>query len=123
MTEQIIIRLNNYFEEQKRIRECNNAALFSDERKDEANFEKIKMNVYDIFYTILTVAEKSCNGDVNKMREFFEDRIERIPLSWSKSLEKAKQFDDAEKMQIEQIKLETVREIKNHTRLIWEDNQ
>lgn len=121
MKEQISIRLNKYFEEQKKICERNNITLFSDNRKDEANFEKIKMNVYDIFHTILTVAEKSCNGDIDKMRKFFSDRIERIPSNWSASFQKAKQFNDVEKMQIEQIKLETVCEIKNQIQLIWEE--
>ena len=37
-------------------------ALRADDRGNEAAFEKIRANVYDIFRTVLSVAERNC-GD------------------------------------------------------------
>ena len=50
-------------------------ALVADERKDEAIFEKIRANVYNIYRTILGVAVQNCGGDADKMREFFMKQI------------------------------------------------
>ena len=37
--------------------------LTADDRTDEGNFEKVRANVYEIFKTILSVAEKVCKED------------------------------------------------------------
>lgn len=97
-------------------------ALVADERKDEAIFEKIRANVYNIFRTIIGVAVNTCGEDADKIREFFMKRIDHIPASWSASYEAAKQHNDSAKMQIEEIKLAVVQEIKAEFTKIWEGN-
>ena len=55
--------LNGYFEEQIRLCAERREALLADERGDEANFEKVRSNVFDIFRTVLSVAERQGKGD------------------------------------------------------------
>ena len=97
-------------------------ALIADERKDEAVFEKIRANVYNIFRTILGVAVDTCGEDTEKIRDFFLYRIDHIPASWSAAYETAKQHNDAAKVQIEEIKLAVVQEIRAEFTKIWEEN-
>lgn len=110
MIEQKVSKLNRYFEEQ--IAMCNqrNKKLLDDERTDEATFEKVKANVYDIFRTILSVA----------VRRFFVQKTEQIPSSWVTAYDKAKQHNDTVKMRLEQIKLDTIGEIKENFAKTWE---
>lgn len=93
--------------------------LAEDDRTDEATFEKIRANVYEIFKTILSVAERVCGSDDRARRDFFNQKAEQIPASWEASYEKAKQNGDAEKMHIECIKLDTIREIREMCAQIW----
>ncbi len=47
--------MNNYFENQIALCKRKEKDLLEDDRADEASFQKIKANVYDIFRTILSV--------------------------------------------------------------------
>ena len=120
MIEQKVSKLNRYFEEQ--IAMCNrrNKKLLDDERTDEATFEKVKANVYDIFRTILSVAVKTSKGDPDAVRRFFVQKIEQIPSSWVTAYDKAKQHNDTVKMCLEVIKLDTIGEIKENFAKTWE---
>ena len=121
MMEQKASALNCWFEEKIAMCEQRNQALLTDDRADEATFEKIRANVYDIFRTILSVAVKTCKGEEEAVRRFFVQRAQVIPSSWAASYEKAKQHDDSVKMQIEQIKLDAIDEIKERFTSIWEE--
>ena len=120
MIEQKVSKLNRYFEEQ--IAMCNRRSkkLLDDERTDEATFEKVKANVYDIFRTILSVAVKTSNGDPDAVRRFFVQKTEQIPSSWGTAYDKAKQHNDTVKMRLEQIKLDTIGEIRENFAKTWE---
>ena len=96
--------------------------LIADERNDEATFEKIRANVYDIFRSIIGVAVRAGGEDAPAVRDFFLQRLELIPASWVASYETAKQHNDAAKIQIEEIKLAVVKEIKEEFLKIWEEN-
>lgn len=95
--------------------------LTEDARMDEGNFEKVRTNIYEIFKTILSVAERVCGKDDLAKKHFFLQKAEQIPTSWTASYEKAKQNGDARKMHIESIKLDTIREIKDMFMRIWEE--
>lgn len=120
MIEQKVSKLNRYFEEQ--IAMCNqrNKKLLDDERPDEATFEKVKANVYDIFRTILSVAVKTSKGEPDAVRRFFVQKTEQIPSSWVTAYDKAKQHNDTVKMRLEQIKLDTIGEIRENFAKTWE---
>lgn len=121
MIEQKISKLNRYFEEQIAMCSQRNKELIADDRTDEATFEKVKANVYDIFRTILSVAIKNNKGDFDAVRIFFVEKTEQIPSSWVDSYEKAKQHNDVVKMSVEQIKLDTISEIKEYFEKVWEE--
>ena len=120
MIEQKVSKLNRYFEEQ--IAMCNqrNKKLLDDERTDKATFEKVKANVYDIFRTIFSVAVKTSKGEPDAVRRFFVQKIEQIPSSWVTAYDKAKQHNDTVKMCLEEIKLDTIGEIKENFAKTWE---
>ncbi len=81
---------------------------------DEADFEKIKENVYDIFKTVLLVARKQYGDDQTKICGFFREKLEQIPSGWRAAYEEAKDHDDIKAMHIENIKLGVAEDIKKN---------
>ena len=115
MIDQKISKLNSWFEEKIALCGKRNQELNGDGRTDEAIFEKIKANIYDVFRTVLSVA---VNADA--VKTFFVQRAEQIPAGWAVALEKAREHNDTVRMQTEQIKLDTVQEIREKFSKIWE---
>ena len=110
-----------YLDEQIAACKQRSKLLAEDDRTDEGNFEKVRANVYEIFKTILSVAERVCGSDDSAKRAFFLQKAEQIPAGWRASYEKAKQNGNIEKMHIESIKLDTIQEIKDMCMQIWEE--
>ena len=121
MLEQKVLKMNRCFEQEIAACGQREQELLADDRADEAVFEKIRANVYDIFRTILSVAVKTCKGEEEAVRRFFLQRAEQIPAGWAASYEKAKEHNDPVKMQIEQIKLNAIGEIKQAFADVWEE--
>ena len=94
--------------------------LNSDQRGDEAVFAKIRMNVFDIFRTVLTAGKNAVGDDEEKLRIFFQDRLNQIPENWRASLLDAERHGNFEKAHIERLKLRTAEEITDAFRKIWE---
>lgn len=119
MTENNKQAMFSFFEE--KIADCKKRMneLFADERSDEANFEKIRVSVYEIFKTILAVAVKSAKDDSVGIQQFFFMKVEQIPANWKEAYNIANQHEDSERMHIERIKLETSDEIRNMFTKIW----
>lgn len=118
--EQKVLQMNSWFAEQIDLCRQREQALLADDRADEAVFEKVRANVYDIFRTILDVAVKT-GGGAEAVRRFFECRAQTIPASWGAAHEKAAQHQDPVRMQLENIKLDTVEEIKAQFARIWKE--
>ena len=112
-------KFESYLDEQIAACKQRSKLLAEDDRVDEGNFEKVRANVYEIFKTILSVAERICGKDDSAKRGFFLQKAEQIPTSWTASYEKAEQNGDVEKMHIEGIKLDTIQEIKDMCMQIW----
>lgn len=91
--------------------------LLSESRKDEANFEKIRTNIFEIFQSVWSAANKTSENP----QEFFLEKLEEIPVNWQTSLEKAVRYNDDGKAHIETIKLEITEEIKRAFQRIWRD--
>lgn len=121
MIEQKVSKINSYFDEKISLCEQCNKKLLADDRTDEAVFEKVKANIYDVFRTIFSVAVKSGKGDSEAVKRFFLLKTEQIPSNWAIAYNKAEQHGDGAKMQIEQTKLETAGEIKEIFEMIWEE--
>lgn len=111
--------IKSYFESRIADCEARSQALTADQRFDEANMEKIRGNVYDIFRTVLDVAVKK-EANETAAKAFFMARAEQIPAAWQESLAKAREHDDAVKERIELIKLEAIGEIKAKMAELWE---
>lgn len=63
-----------YLDEQIAARKQRSKLLTADDRVDEGNFEKIQANVYEIFKTVLSVAERVCGRDELAKKRFFLQR-------------------------------------------------
>ncbi len=96
--------------------------LINDNRNDEANHEKVKTNVYQIFKTVFQTITKQKTLEQEDIKKLFLEKTETIPANWKTSLESAKTFQDVEKILIEEIKLQTLEEIRNTFLKIWERN-
>lgn len=108
------MKVDNFMEfVEARIAKCKERAdaLERDHRKDEAVFEKVQENVYDIFRSVWRVAGQQCGEDKAARIQFFQIRLEQIPSSWVDSLEKARQHGDENKALIESLKLRVIKEI------------
>lgn len=93
--------------------------LEADQRTDEAVFEKIKSNVYDIFRTMLDVALKSSQGDEEEAAHFFRQKLKQLPAAWAAARDKAGQHGDAVQLRLEEVKLDTAAEIGHRFDEIW----
>ena len=105
-------QITTYFDERIAACEAAAAALNADNRADEAVFEKIRLNVFNIFRTVYNAGEQVSGGDGSKQLDFLRSRLEAIPGSWEKALETARSHGDSEKVHIEQLKLEAVGEMR-----------
>ena len=85
------------------------AALTADDRRDEAVFEKIRGNVFEIFSAVLNTAQSQPEPMV-----LFRRQLDAIPANWVAALEKAKAHGDEAKAHTELLKLEAVRAIRAH---------
>lgn len=120
MIDQKISKLISWFEEKIALCGKRNQELNGDGRTDEAISKKIKANIYDVFRTVLSVAVKTGKEDADAVKTFFVQRAEQIPAGWAVALEKAREHNDTVRMQTEQIKLDTVQEIREKFSKLWE---
>ena len=86
------------------------AALLADNRKDEADFEKIRANVYGIFSAVLDAAVKA-RGE-SGAEEFFRSKLREIPSGWRGALSDARSRGDSAAAMVEKLKLDSVAEIE-----------
>lgn len=94
--------------------------LITDSRNDEADHEKVRANIFQIFKTVFQGIINQKNLSEEEAKTLFLSKTETIPINWKKSYENAKAFQDAEKILIEEFKLKTLEEIQNIFYKIWE---
>lgn len=117
----IIKQYTEVLNEKKEKCKQNSGDLTNDNRKDEADLEKIKLNIYDIFTTFIGVAQreilKKQYADENAKYEAFCNEyiktFDKIPENWRVKLEKAKENNAIIDIVIEETKLSVVSELKN----------
>lgn len=117
---QEVSQLDCYLQEQVASCARRKEKLLAEERPDEAVFEQVRGNIYDIFRSVLSVAAEKYRDDAQAGREFFRLKLEQIPSGWQASYEKAREHDDTVKMQLESIKLAAARDIRENFMRIWE---
>ncbi|TAH74798.1 MAG: hypothetical protein EWM47_01465 [Anaerolineaceae bacterium] len=90
----------------------------ADDRKDEADLEKVKSNIYEVFKTLFLSDIKQLEGkDLAGIKDIsiyggFLQRFETIPDNWKISLDKAIEHGDTTKQVIEEHKLAVAVELK-----------
>ena len=88
------------------------ASLIAEERKDEANIERVRYNIYEVFVIMLNATKKTTK-DKASFCESYLKKFETIPASWRERLELARKHQDVETVLIEETKLKVVMELKN----------
>ena len=86
-------------------------ALIAENRKDEANMERIRSNVYGIAKSLCQVTEALAEKHGENQVTMFVDKMTAVMTPWKTSLAAAKEHADSEKECIELIKLETADKI------------
>ena len=88
------------------------AALTADGRTDDANFAKIRTNIYDVCRTVSrTLADRPGAGI-----DAIAAQLERFRAIWGAALEKAKQHDDISGIAVEETKLAALEDVIAHFR-------
>ena len=88
------------------------ALLETQNRQDEANMHKIRLNIFEVFETVAQADEKQ----VSTWEDFclrYEPRFETLTAPWQKRLENAVRNSDTRTRFVEEIKLSTANRIRN----------
>ncbi len=83
------------------------AALTAEGRNDDANFAKVRTNIYDVCRTVSRTLMDRSGAGVNAIAA----QLERFRTSWSASLEEANKHDDISAAAVEETKLAALRDV------------
>lgn len=108
-------KLNTWMEECK----TNIDTFEKDFREDEANLEKIKLNVYDIFFKMFTISIKNTSSKEG-FKTMYLNFHKNIPKNWYKAREKAEETDSINTI-IEDIKIDTATRIESFFLNVWDN--
>lgn len=114
--------LMHYLTEQADAHQAQQRALAGDDRQDEAAFEQIRANIYEVFRTVLSTAQRVCGSDDAAIRAFFVQRLIQIPQSWSTALEEAKAHHDTKQQHLQLVKLNVAQDIRREMAL-WKEER
>ena len=95
-----------------KIEECKaeTASLLTDGRKDDANFSKVRTNIYDVCRTVSQALISRPGAGTGAVRA----QLERFRTEWSTALEKAKQHDNINDIAVEETKLAALDDVIAH---------
>ena len=88
------------------------AALTADGRKDDANFAKVRTNIYDVCRTVSRTLADRPGAEIDTIAV----QLERFRTTWGAALEKAKQHDDVSGIAVEETKLAALEDVIAHFR-------
>ncbi|WP_077368976.1 hypothetical protein [Anaerosalibacter sp. Marseille-P3206] len=84
--------------------------LKKEERLDEANLEKIRLNVIEIFSKMFTISN---SDDPKILKDKYLSFFDKITKPWYINKEKALKFDKQKEAIIEEIKIEEAESLKS----------
>lgn len=84
--------------------------LKKNERLDEANLEKIRLNVIEIFSKMFTISN---SDDPELLKDKYLSFFDKITKPWYVNKEKALKFDKQKEVIIEDIKIEEAESLKS----------
>ncbi len=118
--QELTLRYYAFIESKKKQCEKEYENLKKDNRKDEADHEKIKENIYEIFEVLFKThvnqLEKLFISEEDKLQKLkveYLNRFETIPKSWVTRLELAKKHNDVANIVIEELKLQVAQGLKD----------
>lgn len=85
-------------------------ALEADGRHDDADFAKVRTNIYDVCRTV-TEALKDRPGAGPKA---VKAQLERFRATWGPALDRAREYGDARNVVVEETKLEALEDVIAH---------
>ena len=92
------------------------ASLLADGRTDDANFAKVRTNIYDVCRTVSQALINRPGAGAGVVRA----QLERFHTEWSAALEKAKQHDNINGIAVEETKLAALDDIIAHFQEVTE---
>ena len=92
--------------------------LIADDRREEANFEKIRANIFQIVKTMLQASARISQEESERVG-FLEAKLALFQETWEGYLRKAKEHGDDLKIVQEQTRLEALAEIRDTFQKIW----
>lgn len=92
--------------------------LAATDRKDESNLVKIRINVYGICKSIYQVFVQSKTGEI--MKSAYLEKLDSLAVGWQESKNKAQEFQAVDKVIIEDIKLQTLANVRLEFLNLWE---
>ena len=104
--EELIIYLSSKIEECK----AETASLLADGRKDDANFAKVRTNIYDVCRTVSQALLSRPGAGTGAIRA----QLDRFRSEWGAALEKAKQHDNINGIAVEETKLAALDDVIAH---------
>ena len=92
------------------------ASLLADRRTDDANFAKVRTNIYDVSRTVSQALINRPGAGAGAVKA----QLERFRTEWSAALEKAKQHDNINGIAVEETKLAALDDIIAHFQEVTE---
>ncbi len=95
-----------------RIEACRDeiAKLEADGRQDDADFAKVRMNIYDVCKTVTNTLISRPGAGTEAVKAQFE----RFRTSWSEALGKAREHGDARNTVVGEMKLAALEDVTAH---------
>lgn len=86
------------------------AFLLADGRTDDANFAKVRTNIYEICRTVSQALTNKPGAGTGAVKA----QLERFRTEWNSALEKSKQHDNIKGIAIEETKLAALEDVIAH---------
>lgn len=84
--------------------------LEAEGRKDDANFAKVRTNIYDVCRTVSQALVGRPGAGISAVKA----QLDRFRTGWSAALEKAKLHDDVSAAAVEEAKLTALKDVIAH---------
>ena len=94
--------------------------LNEDHRIDEANFEKIRANIFQQVIKTVFLALQRTPRTEQELRALMDGRLVMFEETWKSSLAKAREHNDEKRILQEEVKLEALKEIRQKFEELWE---
>lgn len=93
--------------------------LAASDRKDESNLVKIQINVYGICKSVYQVFAQSKAGEV--LKSTYLEKLDSLAVGWQETRDKAQEYEAVDKVVIEDIKLQTLADVRLEFLKCWEE--